>query len=114
MQRTGDPGHLSSLRVHLDKLASIEAVGEETNSDWNTLLESLTSCCLVVSGLIKFIANHVSKKHGYESENHQGGGTINRYKTSMCRDLAMHGTYITEYFTFLGSFSLILFSFCQF
>ena len=83
LQRTGDPGHLSSLRLHLDQLASID---DNSNSDWDILLEALTACCSVVSGLLTFISNHVGKKHLQESSDAHQNGTLNsRYKTSMCR-----------------------------
>ena len=83
LQRTGDPGHLSSLRLHLDQLASID---DNSNSDWDILLEASTACCSVVSGLLTFISNHVGKKHLQESSDAHQNGTLNsRYKTSMCR-----------------------------
>ena len=89
IQRSGDPGHLSSLRVHLDQLALID-VGEDAaiNHDLKSVLEGLTASCLVVSGLINFISNHVIKKHSHD-ENHQNATTNSRYKTSMCRYLKL-------------------------
>ena len=105
IQRSGDPGHLSSLRVHLDQLALID-VGEDAaiNHDWKSVLEGLTASCSVVSGLINFISNHVIKKHNsHGDENHQNSTANSRYKTSMCR-------YVPNYifFCFFFSYKLIL------
>lgn len=93
LQRTGDPGHLTALRPHLDLLAAIEV--NDSVYDWKVLSESLSSCCHVVSGLLAFITLHSNKRMVFEDS--AGAGTANnnansRYKTSMCRDLAIHGS----------------------
>lgn len=92
LQRTGDPGHLSALRPHLDHLAAMEVGDEVISSDWKVLADALAACCSVVSGLLTFIAQHsTNKKHAtHDSEGQGSGHAANgmmsaRYKTSMCR-----------------------------
>ncbi len=95
LQRTGDPGNLTALRPHLDHLASIDTSGEpepEDLSSWKVLSEALAACCQIVSGLLDFIAQHTNRKTAEEpNHGHSGSKGNTRYKTSMCRDLAIHG-----------------------
>ena len=93
LQRTNDPGHLGSLRPHLETLASIEVSDENATSDWKTLLVALEASCSVVSGLQAFISDHSNKRQNLDSEALSSNtGANSRYKTSMCRDLAMHSS----------------------
>lgn len=85
-----------------------------TNStSWDTLIETLHSCEVVVAGLLGFISQHslrrVMSVHNVGMHDQDGGGgggsgmsarsgaaagsmNSSRYKTTMCRDLSIHGS----------------------
>ena len=93
LQRTGDPGNLSSLRPHLDTLTSIEPASEAETTvqvSWAQVISSLEAALAVVTGLVSFCALSGQRRTG-ESYGGSGGHTA-RYKTSLCRDLAQHGS----------------------
>eukprot|EP00092_Neocalanus_flemingeri_P054196 GFUD01063827.1.p1 GENE.GFUD01063827.1~~GFUD01063827.1.p1 ORF type:complete len:955 (-),score=170.59 GFUD01063827.1:2224-5088(-) len=87
LQRTGDPGRLATLRPQLDTLTNIDPSPESEHPDWQTVMGSLQAAKAVVAGLISFCSMSGHRKSG-ESFN----GHVARYKTSMCRDLATHGS----------------------
>ena len=66
LQRTGDPGHLTALRPHLDHLAAIAIEVNDSVHDWTVLAESLSACCSVVAGLLAFITLHSNKRLMFE------------------------------------------------
>merc|ERR1719322_2259870 len=119
LQRTGDPGKLANLRPHLDLLSGLDPNPENTSAcDWPLLQSSLHASEQVVAGLITFIGQHSSNRRGGGSNNTMVPNGINsqyggersgsaqesasfvganlhhnsRYKTSMCRDLTLHGS----------------------
>ena len=96
LQRTSDPGHLVLLRPQLETLAAIDVGDDSATSDWKVLFEALGASCSVVSGLQTFILSYSGKKHVIdhtEVNSISSSLTSNsRYKTSMCRDLAMHSS----------------------
>ena len=87
LQRTGDPGRLATLRPQLDTLTNIDPSPESEHPNWQTVMASLQAAKAVVAGLISFCTMSGHRKSG-ESFN----GHVARYKTSMCRDLATHGS----------------------
>jgi len=88
LQRTGDPGKLTCLRPQLDILTNIDPSTESDNPEWSDVVDSLQSAQAVVAGLINFCSLSGYRKTG------QDGYTshVTKYKTSMCRDLATHGS----------------------
>ena len=88
LQRTGDPGKLAVLRPQLDILTNIEPSPECCQPDWETVQQALTAASLVVAGLLNFCSLSGYRKAGGET----GGSGVSRYKTSLCRDLATHGS----------------------
>ena len=99
LQRTSDPGHLGTIRPQLEMLSSIDMSDEKAITDWYILLEALSATCAVVSGLQSFTVNYSGggKKHSIDhSDNITNSGNSlpanSRYKTSMCRDLAIHSS----------------------
>lgn len=88
LQRTGDPGKLTCLRPQLDILTNIDPSTESDNPEWIDVVDSLQSAHAVVAGLINFCSLSGYRKTG------QDGYTshVTKYKTSMCRDLATHGS----------------------
>ena len=87
LQRTGDPGKLAVLRPQLDILTNIEPSPECSQPDWETVQQALTAAALVVAGLVNFCS-----LSGYRKAGETGGSGVSRYKTSLCRDLASHGS----------------------
>ena len=87
LQRTGDPGKLAVLRPQLDILTNIEPSPECCQPDWETVQQALTAANLVVAGLVNFCS-----LSGYRKAGETGGSGVSRYKTSLCRDLATHGS----------------------
>lgn len=84
LQRTGDPHNLESLRIHFDKLASIDPSPESPAPTWPDLKDIMNSLLLVVEGLQAFAKDYASKNKG----NIEGAQMINtKYRTSMCRDI---------------------------
>jgi len=87
LQRTGDPGRLATLRPQLDILTNIDPSPESEHPDWQTVMSSLQAAKAVVAGLITFCSMSGHRKSGENFNSH-----VARYKTSMCRDLATHGS----------------------
>ena len=98
LQRTGDPGKLSALRDHLDLLSGLDSNPETTSSDWTLLNQALEASEQVVLGLLTYMSQYSNRREGRAgaaqstsvSQNMDNSGP--RYKTSMCRDLSMHGS----------------------
>jgi len=87
LQRTGDPGKLAVLRPQLDILTNIDPSPECGEPGWSTVEEALSAARLVVTGLVKFCA-----LSGYRKAGESFSSQVSRYKTSLCRDLATHGS----------------------
>ena len=87
LQRTGDPGKLAVLRPQLDILTNIEPSPESCQPDWGTVEAALTAANQVVAGLVNFCS-----LSGYRKAGESGSSGVSRYKTSLCRDLATHGS----------------------
>ena len=119
LQRTGDPGKLATLRSHLDLLSGLDPNPENISaSDWTLLKDSLHASEQVVAGLLAFIGQHSNNRRGGNSNSSASNGNNvtssgertgssleigsastsavghhnSRYKTSMCRDLSLHGS----------------------
>jgi len=118
LQRTGDPGKLAALRTHLDLLSGLDPNTENASpSDWPLLKNSLHASEQVVAGLLTFIGQHSNTRRGGNNNVISNGGSPgngcervvssldigspsasgmghhnSRYKTSMCRDLSLHGS----------------------
>ena len=104
LQRTGDPGALGALRPRLDFLAAIDPSPDVRCPEWVTLKNSLAAAGEIVAGLLDFTEHHVPASGGRKPDygglapgvGRCGGGNpvqnASRYKTSMCRDLTLHGT----------------------
>merc|ERR1719188_468300 len=93
LQRTGDPGKLTSLRPELDILTNIDPSPEaELQPDWKMVMDGLQSAKAVITGLVNFVT-----LSGY-NQRRMGGGDggysnyVTRYKTSLCKDLSRHGS----------------------
>jgi len=91
LQRTGDPGRLSTLRPQLDILARVDPNPESEAPDWETVMMSLQAAKEVVAGLVNFCSmnGNGSRK---TSEGILAANSAVRYKTSMCRDLSSRGS----------------------
>jgi len=87
LQRTGDPGKLTVLRPQLDILTNIDPSPETGEPGWRAVEEALTAVRLVVAGLVNFCA-----LSGYRKAGETFTSQVSRYKTSLCRDLATHGS----------------------
>ncbi|XP_017892553.1 roquin-1 isoform X2 [Ceratina calcarata] len=90
LQRTPDPGQLSSLRPQLELLAAIDPNPE---TDPPTLAEcraALEAVRTVVAALVEFIQQHGNRKT--QDGIHNVGPAQSKYKVSMCRDLALRGS----------------------
>ena len=81
------------MRPHLDTLTSIDPAPEAEAAvqvTWAQVLASLEAALAVVTGLVSFCALSGHRRTG---ESYPGaGGHVARYKTSLCRDLAQHGS----------------------
>ncbi|XP_014261745.1 roquin-1 [Cimex lectularius] len=91
LQRTSDPGNLSSLRPHLELLAGIDPTPEIISYSMKELAQGLEACRIVVAGLVEFMRVHGANKGGITS----GSPSQNehtKYKVSLCRDLIIRGT----------------------
>ncbi|XP_064649057.1 roquin-1-like isoform X2 [Lineus longissimus] len=86
LQRTGDPGNLSHLRVHLDLLANIDPGPDTLAPSWENLEAIIKSTFTIVKGLVEFI--HTNSLRKYDPPNIHGS----KYKTSMCRDFIQKKT----------------------
>ncbi|PNF24679.1 hypothetical protein B7P43_G17554 [Cryptotermes secundus] len=87
LQRTGDPGNLSVLRLHLELLAAIDPSPESSPPTWCECCRALGAVRIVVTGLVEFIQNHGSRKLQEPGHAHNA-----KYKISMCRDLTLKGS----------------------
>ncbi|KAJ8667298.1 hypothetical protein QAD02_008960 [Eretmocerus hayati] len=88
LQRTPDPGQLSSLRPHLELLAAIDPSPESETPSWSECRCALEAIKIVVSALVEFIQHHGSRK----SQESTHPSCQSKYKVSMCRDLALRGS----------------------
>ncbi|XP_051162613.1 roquin-1 isoform X1 [Leptopilina boulardi] len=88
LQRTPDPGQLSSLRPQLELLAAIDPSPESEPPSWIECREALEAVRTVVSALVEFIQQHGNRKS--QDGAHNTGQP--KYKVSMCRDLAIKGS----------------------
>ncbi|XP_065067691.1 roquin-1-like [Rhopilema esculentum] len=84
LQRTQDPADLQRLRVHLERLATIDPSSEGPPPSWEELKDVMSSLKVVVEGLVDFVQNHSGKLKG-SMESQQTPNS--KYKTSMCRDI---------------------------
>jgi len=87
LQRTGDPGGLASLRSQLDCLTGIDPSPESESPPWSQVTGSLLAAKAVVAGLVNFCSLMGHRRSGEATTGH-----VTRYKTSLCRDLATHGS----------------------
>ena len=62
LQRTGDPGQLSSLRPQLELLAGLDPSAEAAPPGWESCSSAMDSVKAVVTGLVHFIQNHGNRK----------------------------------------------------
>ncbi|XP_046410424.1 roquin-1 [Neodiprion fabricii] len=90
LQRTPDPGQLSSLRPQLELLASIDPSPETEPPTWIECRASLEAVKTVVAALVEFIQQHGNRKP--QDSTHTAGPGQPKYKVSMCRDLALRGS----------------------
>ncbi|XP_001603217.2 roquin-2 [Nasonia vitripennis] len=88
LQRTPDPGQLSSLRPQLELLASIDPSPESEPPSWTECRSALEAIKIVVSALVEFIQQHGNRK----SQDGAHNSSQSKYKVSMCRDLALRGS----------------------
>lgn len=86
LQRSGDPGNLSPLRLHLELLASIDPSPESSAPSWEDTANSLEAARVVVAGLAEFISQHGNRRQ--QESTHSSA----KYKVSMCRDLTLRGS----------------------
>lgn len=87
LQRTGDPGGLTTLRAPLDCLTGIDPSPESEPPPWSQVTGSLLAAKSVVAGLVNFCS-----LMGHRRSGEGAAGHVARYKTSLCRDLATHGS----------------------
>ncbi|XP_012257083.2 roquin-1 [Athalia rosae] len=90
LQRTTDPGQLSSLRPQLELLASIDPSPETEAPTWTECRGALEAVRTVVAALVEFIQQHGNRKP--QDSTHNAGPGQPKYKVSMCRDLALRGS----------------------
>uniref|UniRef100_A0A069DZL4 RING-type E3 ubiquitin transferase n=1 Tax=Panstrongylus megistus TaxID=65343 RepID=A0A069DZL4_9HEMI len=95
LQRTSDPGSLSSLRPHLELLAAIDPNPEVVAYSMVEVAQGVEACRVVVAGLVEFMRVHGNNKGGSGCAGAGGSpapGEHTKYKVSLCRDLIMKGT----------------------
>ncbi|XP_015114346.1 roquin-1 [Diachasma alloeum] len=90
LQRTPDPGQLSSLRPQLELLAAIDPSPETECPSWPTTRAVLEAVKIVVTALVDYIQQHGSRKS--QEGIHTTGPGQSKYKVSMCRDLSLRGS----------------------
>ncbi|KAK0180667.1 hypothetical protein PV327_003027 [Microctonus hyperodae] len=90
LQRTPDPGQLSSLRSQLELLAAIDPSPETVYPTWPTTRAALEAVKIVVTALVDYIQKHGNRKS--QESIHTTGPGQPKYKVSMCRDLALRGS----------------------
>ncbi|XP_053653431.1 roquin-1 isoform X2 [Cherax quadricarinatus] len=86
LQRTGDPGQLSSLRPQLELLAALDPSPDAPPPGWKPCAAAMEAVRAVVTGLVHFIQHHGNRKMPDAHHPHNA-----KYKTSMCRDLTQRG-----------------------
>ncbi|XP_037795461.1 roquin-1-like [Penaeus monodon] len=86
LQRTGDPGQLSSLRPQLELLAALDPSPDAPPPGWEPCAAAMEAVRAVVTGLVHFIQHHGNRKLPDAHHPHNA-----KYKTSMCRDLTQRG-----------------------
>ncbi|XP_066940715.1 roquin-1-like [Macrobrachium rosenbergii] len=86
LQRTGDPGQLSSQRPHLELLAALDPSPDAPPPAWEPCAAAMEAVRAVVTGLVNFIQHHGNRKMPDAHHPHNA-----KYKTSMCRDLTQRG-----------------------
>ncbi|KAB7506914.1 Roquin-1 [Armadillidium nasatum] len=62
LQRTGDPGQLSSLRLPLELLASLDPSPDSDVPGWESCARVMEAVKSVVTGLVQFIQHHGNRK----------------------------------------------------
>ncbi|KAL7637083.1 UNVERIFIED_CONTAM: hypothetical protein RMT77_012841 [Armadillidium vulgare] len=87
LQRTGDPGQLSSLRLPLELLASLDPSPDSDVPGWESCARVMEAVKSVVTGLVQFIQHHGNRKITEAHHAHNA-----KYKTSMCRDQSQRGS----------------------
>ncbi|XP_073975142.1 RING finger and CCCH-type zinc finger domain-containing protein roquin isoform X2 [Rhodnius prolixus] len=95
LQRTSDPGSLSSLRPHLELLAAIDPNPEVVAYSMVDVAQGVEACRVVVAGLVEFMRVHGNNKASGGCTGAGGSpapGEHTKYKVSLCRDLIMKGT----------------------
>ena len=90
LQRTPDPGQLSSLRPQLELLAAIDPSPETEPPTLAECRAALEAVRTVVTALVEFIQQHGNRKT--QDGTHNVGPGQPKYKVSMCRDLALRGS----------------------
>ncbi|CAD6208499.1 GSCOCG00010499001-RA-CDS, partial [Cotesia congregata] len=90
LQRTPDPGQLSSLRPQLELLAGIDPSPETEYPNWASTRAALEAVTAVVTTLVDYIQKHGNRK-SQETIHNTGPGQM-KYKISMCRDLTLRGS----------------------
>ncbi|KAL2729391.1 roquin-2 isoform X1 [Vespula squamosa] len=90
LQRTPDPGQLSSLRPQLELLAAIDPSPETEPPTLAECRAALEAVRTVVAALVEFIQQHGNRK--CSDGTHNIGPSQPKYKVSMCRDLALRGS----------------------
>ncbi|XP_078041614.1 RING finger and CCCH-type zinc finger domain-containing protein roquin isoform X2 [Augochlora pura] len=90
LQRTPDPGQLSSLRPQLERLAAIDPSPETEPPTLAECRAALEAVRTVVAALVEFIQQHGNRKA--QDGTHNVGLGQPKYKVSMCRDLALRGS----------------------
>ncbi|XP_076248410.1 RING finger and CCCH-type zinc finger domain-containing protein roquin [Calliopsis andreniformis] len=90
LQRTPDPGQLSSLRPQLELLAAIDPSPETEPPTLAECRAALEAVRTVVAALVEFIQQHGNRKT--QDGTHSVGPGQSKYKVSMCRDLALRGS----------------------
>lgn len=90
LQRTPDPGQLSSLRPQLELLAAIDPSPETEYPSWPGTRAALEAVKTVVTALVDYIQKHGNRKT--QESIHAAGSGQPKYKVSMCRDLALRGS----------------------
>lgn len=83
LQRTNDPANLAGLRVYLKQLTNIDPTAENTAPSWQEVATALEAVKKVVNGLVEFVQHHGNRKLQDSTYAAQ------KYKISMCRDLAL-------------------------
>ncbi|XP_034942906.1 roquin-1 [Chelonus insularis] len=90
LQRTPDPGQLSSLRPQLELLAGIDPSPETEYPSWTTTRAALEAVKTVITALVDYVQKHGNRKP-QETLHTASPGQL-KYKISMCRDLALRGS----------------------